>query len=272
MDNGRMMPEDYLDDNLPYHRTIGETPIPIAHLIEKLDAYLAQNDYAAAERHLRYWEAEAKANGNPHALFTIINEQIGLYRKLGRKEEALERAEYVLRAVEENRLSDSVAGATAMINAATAYKAFGRGYDAIALYRAAEIIYTRDLPEDDERLGGLYNNYALALCEAGNYEAAEFCLFRAIGIMDLNRMLPEKAVSYLNLADLYALRDGNEAGEEHIGKCLDEAERLLDDPACPRDGNYAFVCEKCSPVFDDYGRFVFAAELRERMKAIYEGT
>ena len=51
---------------------------------------------------------------------------------------------------------------------------------------------------------------------------------------------------------------------------LEAAERLLDDPALPRDGYYAFVCEKCAPTFDYYGYFLVADDLNERARAIYE--
>ena len=269
MDNGRMTPEDYLDDNVTYGRRDRDA-IPIAHVIEKLDEHLSRNDYAAAERHLCYWEAEATEARNLRALYTIVNEQIGLFRKLGRQEEAFDRAAYALKITEEAGLSGTAAEATAYINAATAYKAFGRVSDALPLYEAARKIYERDLENTDERLGGLYNNYALALAEVGEYDRAEALFYRAIGIMAQNRMMPEEAVSYLNLADLYEARDGIEAGDEKIQKCLNEAERLLDDPENTQDGNYAFVCEKCHPTFDYFGRFFYAEELRKRMRRIYE--
>ena len=35
------------------------TPISVGRMIEKLDSYLNQNDYDAAERHLKYWLTEA---------------------------------------------------------------------------------------------------------------------------------------------------------------------------------------------------------------------
>jgi hypothetical protein len=39
-----------------------------------------------------------------------------------------------------------------------------------------------------------------------------------------------------------------------------------------RDGYYAFVCEKCASVFAYYGDFLYAEELEERAKRIYEGS
>ena len=38
------------------------------------------------------------------------------------------------------------------------------------------------------------------------------------------------------------------------------------------DGNYAFVCEKCAPVLEQYGYEAYAAQLRSRSRRIYEGT
>ena len=45
---------------------------------------------------------------------------------------------------------------------------------------------------------------------------------------------------------------------------------LLDRPGLPRDAYYAFVCEKCAPVFDYYGFFRTAQALRARAEAIHE--
>ena len=65
-------------------------------------------------------------------------------------------------------------------------------------------------------------------------------------------------------------RDGLEAGEKEINDLADRAWDLLNDPAAPRDGYYAFVCEKCAPVFDYYGYFLAAQDLKERANAIYD--
>ena len=51
------------------------TPIPIGRIIEKLDSYLNQNDYASAERHLRYWLSEAETCHDMRGKLTVLNEQ-----------------------------------------------------------------------------------------------------------------------------------------------------------------------------------------------------
>ncbi len=58
--------------------------------------------------------------------------------------------------------------------------------------------------------------------------------------------------------------------DKTIEAYLDTALELLDSPSVPRDGYYAFVCEKCAPAFGYHGYFLAEADLRERAKAIYE--
>ena len=50
--------------------------------------------------------------------------------------------------------------------------------------------------------------------------------------------------------------------------CMEQAEKLLNSEAVPRDAYYAFVCEKCAPVFGHYGYFMQEAELNRRAKGI----
>ena len=82
------------------------------------------------------------------------------------------------------------------------------------------------------------------------------------------RGAPEEAVTCLNLADTAYAQYGD-AAESEIDLLLSGAYRLLDEPELPRDGNYAFVCEKCASVFDHYGYFREARILKERSEAIY---
>ena len=53
---------------------------------------------------------------------------------------------------------------------------------------------------------------------------------------------------------------------------MEQAWEHLNNPALPRDGYHAFTISKCAPSFDYLGFFLYAKELKERAKAIYEGT
>ena len=79
---------------------------------------------------------------------------------------------------------------------------------------------------------------------------------------------PEVAITYLNMASAAEAQFGLLDADERIQEYLDKAEQLLEAHQ-NRDGNYAFVCEKCATVFDYYGRFFFANELKERSRRIY---
>lgn len=247
------------------------TRINVGRMIEKLDEYLGRNDYDAAERHLRYWLAEAQSGHDDRGELSVRNEQIGLYRKLGKEAECLAAVTSALALVDALEMDDTLTLATTLINAATGYKAFGKAADALPLYEQARAIYEAHLKPDDDHLGGLYNNMALALTEVQRYREAETLFGKALDAMTQQEHgEAEMAITYLNLADLVAAERGLEAGEAQIGEYLAEAERLLDTDTLPQNGYYAFVCEKCAPVFGYYGYFLTEDKLTERAKNIYE--
>ena len=66
---------------------------------------------------------------------------MGLYRKLGRREDAVFYAEKALRYITLADLTGTVGAATAMLNAATVYKAFGMAEKGIPLFAEAKTIY-----------------------------------------------------------------------------------------------------------------------------------
>ena len=247
------------------------TRINVGRMIEKLDEYLGRSDYDAAERHLRYWLAEAQTGHDDRGELSVRNEQIGLYRKSGKESECLAAVAAALALVKSLEMPGSLTLATTLINAATGYKAFGKASDALPLYERSRAIYEAHLKPDDDRLGGLYNNMALALTELKRYREAEALFNKALDIMaQQEHGEAEMAITCLNLADLVAAERGLEAGEAQIASYLAEAERLLDTDTLPQNGCYAFVCEKCAPVFGYYGYFLTENKLTERAKNIYE--
>ena len=243
--------------------------ISISRILERLDEYLGRNDYTSAERHLLYWLSESSGACDGRTELLIRNELMGLYRKLGREQDALNAANEALSKIEELGVAEQVGSATSYINAATVYKAFGRASDAIPLFERARIIYERELEGDDARLGGLYNNMALALVDLSRFSEASALYARALEVMrradggDL-----EVAITYLNMASAAEAECGLVDADERIQKYLDDAEAILDAHA-KRDGYYAFVCEKCASVFGYYGRFFYENELKARARRIY---
>lgn len=244
--------------------------IELRRVLQKLDSYLAANDYVSVLRHLNYWLEEARAGNDLKGQFGVYNELMGLHRKCGRKQEAISAVEAALKLVNTLGLSDTITGGTAFVNAATVYKAFFENDNALPLYARAQKIYEKELSKDDERLAGLYNNYALALAEAEEFNISRDYLLRAINIMIANPgTQAQAAVSYLNLADVTAAELGAEESERQIEEYLEYAQALLDAEGNVRNGDYAFICDKCAPCFDHYGWFFYAEELKGRAADIY---
>lgn len=247
------------------------TPIPQRRVREKLDEYMSRRDYAGAERHLKYWLSEAQQTGDLRGEFFVRGEMMGHYRKAGDKEQAILNANEGLNLIEKLGFEGTVSAGTAYVNAATVYDAFGMPERSIELFEKARAIYEGNLAPDDERLGGLYNNMGLAYMALRRFGAAYEAFLKALDVMGHAKYgALEQAITYLNLANAVELEHGLEKGEEKIEQYLDKAARLLDDPTPPRDGYYAFVCEKCAPTFDYHGYFLVAADLNERARAIYE--
>ena len=247
--------------------------IPLGRVIDKADEYFSRNDYAGAEKHFLYWLEEAEEFGDDRGRFAILNELVGLYRKTAKKDEALKTIDALTSLVAAAGLTEESAAGTAYVNIGTALKSFGMAKEALPYFRKAEKIYASTLKEGDGRLGGLYNNEALALVDLGEYEEAKDRYMKALSVMDkIEGGQAESAITFLNLANLVEATDGLEGGAEKIAEYLDKARALLDDERLPRDGYYAFVCEKCAPTFGYYGYFAYEAELNNRSENIYKRT
>ena len=273
-DRPEMEVTDYTDPQCPFcvdqFKSDVVKPIDVQRVIARLDEYLAQNDYADAERHLKYWEEEARQGNDRRGEFSLAEELMGLYRKLGRREEAISYAEKAVHYIDLIDLGGTVSAATAMLNAATVYKAFGQAERGIPLFEKAQAIYEEKLPVGDSRLAGLYNNFALALVDLKRFEEARALYQKALVIIGATEGgEPEQAITELNLASLAEAQYGLEAAEKEIEEHLDRAEKLLKKEGLVKNGNYAFVAEKCAPVFGYYGWFGVEAELKAEAERIY---
>ncbi len=250
-----------------------ENTININTLIAELDHLLSKNNYNGARDFLEKWVEISQKQNDSKALFSLCNECIGLYRKIGEKESCYKYCEKALNLLKVLNIENTVTGATAYTNCATAYKAFGESEKSIAFFEKAVALYEALLPENDPKLAGLYNNFALSLVDLKNFEKALQLYEKAIEVLNHNPQFNlEQAVSYLNMANLYEAKNGLENACEEIDVLLDKAQIVLDEKYSETDGNYAFVCEKCAPTFGYYGRFLYENELKERARVIYERT
>ena len=277
-DRKPLQPEDYLEPNCllcgtPHGVTEEVRAIPQKRIIEKMDEYMSRRDYAGAERHLLYWLEEAKLGRDLRGQLLLRNELTGHFRKTGDKENALQNAEEALRLVGDLDFTGTVSAGTTYTNAATAYHAFGEHQRALALFEQARAVYESRPDTDPALLGGLYNNMALCCAALKDFPRSFSFYEKAMAAME---QVPggklEQAITCLNMANAVEDQLGMEQGEPRIYELLDQALELLRDKAAPRNGYYAFVCEKCAPTFSYYGYFLAAEELKEQAEAIYERT
>ena len=269
--------EDYLDPQCVLCGKPGEPetvqPVPVGRILEKVREYEDKSDWTGLERHLTYWLAEAEANRDERGQLTLNNELMGHYRKQGEKDKAFAHAERAAALVEKLGMEDTITAGTTWVNAGTVREAFGDPVGGLAYFERARENYEKNLPEGDGRLGGLYNNMALALTVCGRYREAEDMFRRAIGVMagqEYGEL--EQAITWLNMADAAEAELGAEEAAAIAEEYLDRAAELLDTENLPRNGYYAFVCEKCAPVFGHYGYFAEEAELKKRAEEIHERT
>ena len=267
--------EDYIEPNCVLCGKPGEEgsaePVPVGRILDKLREYEDRSDWEAVERHLKYWLAEAEANRDERGQLMLNNELMGYYRKQGKQEEAFAHADRATELVGKLGMEETVTAGTTWVNAGTVREAFGDPVGGLDFFEMARANYEKNLPGNDGRLGGLYNNMALALSVCGRYDEAEEMFRKAIAVMAQQEYGElEQAITWLNMADAAEAALGAEAAEERVGEYLDTAEELLDTESLPRNGYYAFVCEKCAPVFGHYGYFATEAELMRRAKEIHD--
>ncbi len=245
--------------------------LPLERIRARLDALMEKKDYPGAERLLDYWLEEAGRSGDKRGEMSLRGEKIGFLRKTGAKEQALREVDLALSLLEETGMDGTLTGGTLRINAATALNAFGENERALALFEKANADLLAGAAPPPALLGGLYNNMGLCCAALGRNTEALGCFDRAMEQMGKceNGAL-EQAVTCLNRADVLEKELGPEEAEPLLTPLLEEAGALLDRPGLPRDAYYAFVCEKCAPVFDYYGFFRTAQALRARAEAIHE--
>ncbi len=244
--------------------------INMVRVREKLDALEAAGDIPGAGRLLEYWLAEARGVADRTGEVLLENEMVGMWRKAGEGEKSLLHGEKALALLAEYGLEDTVMAGTTRINMATACTAFGREEEAWNLFEEAREIYERLLNPEDGRLGGLYNNMGLSAMSLGRLAEGRELFGKALEVM---KKVPggegEAAVTCLNLADLASMEAEGQEDEESLIRAAEETETLVDrawellgTPSLSRDTYYRFLCDKCAPVFEHYGRLEEAEKLR----------
>lgn len=275
-DDGTLRPEDYQEPNCPLidpatGQACGMSSVPMQRVVEKLDEYCDRKDFAGARRHLDYWLAEAQHIGDKRGEFSMRNEMMGFYRKQGERDLAVENAQAALALMEGTGLAQTSSGGTCYVNTGTVYDQFGMPEEALGYFKKAQEVFEALPHPEPGKLGGLYNNMALALMDTGHFAEANEYYKKAFDVMEqVENGELEQAITLLNMSDCLALEQGVAAAQAAIDGYVARAKELLDAEHLPRNGYYAFVCEKCAPGFYCYGAAEAGAEIEARAKAIYE--
>jgi len=244
--------------------------IQTQRVLDKLDEYFSRNDYSSAERHLLYWKNEARAVNDNRCQLLFLNELAGLYRKLAKENDAIQTVKELLDLIALMGIENNIGAGTTYINCATVYKAFGKADEALPLFEKAKAVYEKELPDNDKRFGGLYNNMALALVDLKRYKEAYELYEQAISVMQtVDDGYLEVAITYLNIASAKENELGAVECETEVRAYIEKAMEIFDKHE-KRDGYYAFVCEKCASVFGYFGYFLYEKDLLKRARDIYE--
>ena len=275
-----LLKEDYVEPRCvlceePYGVTADVKPVPQQRIIEKMNDYMSRRDYAGAERHLLYWLEEAKLGHDERGQLMVENELVGHFRKTGNKEQAFLHAKEALWLLDVLEYQGSISAGTTYVNVATACNAFGEDERALTYFEEARKCYENSLMTQPELLGGLYNNMALTCISLAGKDPGLFAKAYELYDLAMAQMAKvpngelEQAITCLNIANAVEAEQGLEAGENRIYELVDRAADLLETPSLPRNGYYAFVCEKCVPTFSYYGYFAVAEELQALAEKIY---
>lgn len=244
--------------------------IPVMRIIDKVNSFFARNDYDGAGRLLEYWEKEARALGDESGLVSVLSELVGYYRKVGNEKLGLKAIEEATTLLEKDGLTDKLSGATIYVNCATALKSFGRAEESLELFYKALSVYESDPEIDDYLLASLYNNMAFTLEDVGEFDKSEDFFNRAIDCLKDNADYQgEVAITYINLAELRYVID--ETDPDTI-RFIEKAISALRDPRNARDGDFAYILEKCVPSLEYFGYASDAEEFTRIYKDIYESN
>lgn len=174
--------------------------LDIQKILEKADRYLEENRGQEAEKLLRESAAQAAREQDDGSLLQLLNELLGYYRETGQEDSALQMAAQAVAQARRMGLEGTIPYATTLLNAASAYRVFGKLQESMEYYRQVQELYDALLEPDSMYRAGLKNNVALLYQEMGDFKKAKENLLEALEIVEKKDAAYEQGVSYANLA------------------------------------------------------------------------
>ncbi len=242
--------------------------INVGRFISKLTEALNKNDLKSAAETVEYWEKEAAALGDNMGLVSVLNEELGLYRRLGDKDKGIKAIEKTEKLLESEGLLDTLSGATVCINLATTLKAFENPDKGLYFYDLAQKVYIENGKTESFEYAALLNNKSSALIDLERFDEAESALERAIEILKAEGNHDgDIALSYLSLAHLTFERD--DTAYQRVEEYIDLAWEFINSKRQKRDADWAFAISKCVPSLKYFKRELEAEVLEELAEEIW---
>ena len=156
----------------------------IHSILTTYDAMFGKYPLSDIEAYLYENIEQAKEQSETGILFTLLNEMIGFCRDTTQKDKELKYGAELLKLLYTMKLEGSFEYATALLNIANAYRAFGLLKTSLELFGQVEQIYKQKLEPKDFGYANLYNNWGLAYQEIEDYEKAKEVLLKALAVVD----------------------------------------------------------------------------------------
>ena len=171
-------------------------------IIIKTRNLTSEGKLSEAEEYLNSCYKKAKEEGNDYTLLTVLNEQAGLYRDMGKHGKAVSCCLESEKILEEKGVINTKERAASMLNLANAYRASGDADEAYKAYKKAYAVI--EICGDDNLYSSYYNNMALLHQTADRFDDAADCLEKALRIVR-DEMHDEIrcAITETNLAGTY---------------------------------------------------------------------
>ena len=243
--------------------------IDINNVLNEYDKIFDRNDVEGARQYLQKWLNEAVQWKDWKSEFTLLNEMLGLYRKLGMKAESIDTISRIKAIMSKQELNNEISTAITWVNIATALRMFGEYNDALDAFKIAQKTYNEKLEPNDIKFASFYNNFALLYTDMNMYEEAEQSYLTAIDIVNNNENTSGYlAMTYANLMCLYEKSKPDEP--VIINSYQDKIMSIFNQSEMLQDAYMAFVANSISVVLAELGFTENAILLEEKARKFYE--
>ena len=225
---------------------------PILTVIEAYDRLLSHERFAEAGDLLRR-EIALRTEADPQGTLSLYNELMGFERQYGTNDLAVAAANAALSLLQTLDLTDSRPAAYVFLNAATVFKNAGDEQTALGHYRQAETLFQKYYPAGAKDFAGLYNNMASCFLHESDWRTAAYYYERAAGVLARHHDACDLAVTYYNLAVLYA-RFAPLGGE--AAAYAEQGRQTLEVPEKDRDAYFYYTCRKAAAASAALGLFL----------------